>query len=317
MTTSTKGSIPRSRVASTSSASAAPSPTHLTMMSTASAPAPSARIDLRRVDDEILAQNGQGDGGARRREIGERAVEPFLVGEYAHHRRAARLRRPLRARAGPSARERGPADGDRNLISAISRSGAPAGRRSAAQPRRARGHPAGACGGVDHREGSHLLRFLGEDVERSPIRFQPARARSAAARQRSKVGKGAPDDRARSTRVAASFGVSLLGDHHRCGSVEHIAYARRMGLAAKDCLDRLWHSRPRRRRERIGADPLQAEVVGVDHALADAVAVELGDARRDRRGSPRRCPPRPTPPKLACVPSTRSVSAITGRSLSS
>ena len=47
--------------------------------------------DLRRVDGEILAQDGKGYGGAGGFEIGEAALEERLVGEHAEGGGAARL----------------------------------------------------------------------------------------------------------------------------------------------------------------------------------------------------------------------------------
>ncbi len=46
-------------------------------------------LDLRNVDDEVLAEKGQRDAGARGSKIVERAVEPLPIGENAHHGRAA------------------------------------------------------------------------------------------------------------------------------------------------------------------------------------------------------------------------------------
>ena len=47
--------------------------------------------DLRRVDGEILAQDGEGDGGAGAFEIGQAALEKCLVGEHAEGGGSARF----------------------------------------------------------------------------------------------------------------------------------------------------------------------------------------------------------------------------------
>ena len=156
-------------------------------------------VHLVGVDDEVLAQERQADGGARRAQIVERAAEAALLGQHRQRRGAAALvgaRRRPRARGPRGSR---PADGERRLCSAITdspgRASASRNERSAAPaaPRRRSSAASGSArGGAPTLElarasrGSRRGRSR-RQLARAPrrtARASPPRAPSSIARSR-------------------------------------------------------------------------------------------------------------------------------------
>ena len=120
------------------------------------------------VDDELLAEHGDGDGRPHGDQIVEAALEVLRVGEHRDRGRARRPRRSAPGRPDRDRRGRRPADGEAFFTSAMRRTRSPVAGRRAASKSRAGASPRQAAissgRGAARLELGQLRALVGDDL---------------------------------------------------------------------------------------------------------------------------------------------------------